>query len=99
MTAVPTCVSPVTSRRLPGPKPRMGAYLVDSWPKVNDPTVCTPFVMMRPPLLLETVSAVPNGSLPCLPRYTRVKVISVGPQYVFAALSRRGGIAPAPCVT
>ena len=49
--------------------------------------------------LARRLDAVPDGSLPCLPRYTRVKVISVGPQYVLTALSRRGGIAPAPCVT
>ena len=41
------------------------------------------------------------GFLPCVDikeANKRVKDISVGPQYVFAAFIRRGGIALAPCV-
>ena len=76
-----------------------GESVEPSRPKVKLPTVWVmPLVMMRPPLLPYTERAVSDGSLPFLPRYTRVKEISVGPQYVFAALIFKYGKLPEPFV-
>ena len=51
MLSAPTVTSPVTSSLLSRSKPRIGADALEGVPNVNEPTVWTPFVMIRPPLL------------------------------------------------